>query len=193
MTNSALVVIDMQNDFIDGALGSVEAQKIVSKVRQCIEEFDGKAIYATMDNHYPENYKEFAEGREIPEHCMNDTEGEKLEPTIEAALYSRQYGKPGSPPEGVAYFHKEAFGSLTLANVLYEDVEDYDINTIYIVGLCTDICVLSNALMLRAACPRANIVVFEDCCAGSSLENHYNALRLMEINCITIDKYQLDF
>lgn len=193
MTNSALVVIDMQNDFIDGALGSAEAQKIVPLVEECIRTFDGQAIYVTMDNHYETTYKDYIEGQMIPAHCIHNTHGQNLESTISAALNDKRCGKPNAPEHGTIYFQKNAFGSIGLINTLCNEIKEFDINTIYIIGLCTDICVLSNALMIRAACPKTNIIVFEDCCAGSTVENHYHALQLMETNCITIDKYQLDF
>lgn len=186
MTNkSALIVVDMQNDFIDGVLGSEDAQNIVPRVEKVIKEFDGIAIYVTEDLHYEEDYAEYIEGQMIPAHCISQTGGSCLEPTIGAALYK----KCDQLPRSVSYFHKNAFGSLTLADIIYEEAIDYEYDTIYIVGLCTDICVISNALFIRAACPKAKVIVYEDCCAGSTYKKHLEALSIMESNCIEIKTY----
>lgn len=180
---TALVVIDMQNDFIDGALGSPEAEAIVPLVCNYIKEFEGGYIFATQDQHFENNYHKSIEGKNIPIHCVPATEGFELEISIEKALVEKlQKGTV------VTWWAKETFGSLDLAKYLIESVKRDEINKIIMVGLCTDICVISNALILRAACPNTRIVVLEDLCAGSSPENHQAALEVMSANCIDIWK-----
>lgn len=187
--NSILIVVDMQNDFIDGVLGSEDAQAIVPTVRNIIENFDGYHIYATTDWHpIQEVYNICIEGQMIPAHCFASP-GVDIENSIQEALQGRYLGTPNAVTRGVNQIKKTSFGSLVLADLLREEIESREINTIYIVGLCTDICVISNALMIRAACPTAHIVVFENACAGSTPEAHEAAIKVMESNCIEIQYY----
>lgn len=180
---TALVVVDMQNDFIDGVLGSPEAEAIVPLVCEYIKNFEGDHIFATQDQHFEEDYHKSIEGKNIPIHCVPATEGFELESSIEKALVEKlQQGTV------VLWWAKETFGSLDLAEYLIESVKRDEVNKIIIVGLCTDICVISNALILRAACPNTRIIVLDNLCAGTSPENHQAAIEVMNVNCIDIWK-----
>ena len=168
-----LVVVDMQKDFVDGALGTNEAQGIVDNVVSEIKNFDGK-IFATFDTHY-ENYMQSAEGKKLPvEHCIKDTDGWKLNPLVEAALNAK----------GFTPVIKNTFGSVDLPELIkeYADGDDFRIE---LIGLCTDICVVSNALLLKANFPEKEICVNASCCAGVSPATHQSALDTMK--CCQID------
>ena len=167
-----LVVVDMQNDFVDGALGSAEAQAIVHNVCKKIEEFQGD-LYVTFDTHY-ENYMQTLEGKKLPvPHCIEGSEGHALHPQVAAALAGKAY----TP------IIKKTFGSFEIAEKLQQTAaEEMEIE---LVGLCTDICVISNALILRAAFPNTLIRVDQNCCAGVSEQTHEAALSTMR--CYQID------
>lgn len=168
-----LVVIDMQNDFIDGSLGTPEAVRIVPRVAEKIRSWDGP-VYATQDTHLSD-YLETQEGRILPvSHCIRDTDGWRIAPTIHAALTERA-DRP------VRCFTKSTFGSRELAEKLAEEHRETPIETIELVGLCTDICVISNALVLKAFLPEVPISVDASCCAGVSPESHRNALEAMKM------------
>ena len=131
-----LVVVDMQNDFIDGALGTSEAAAIVENVKLKIREYRPEDIFATMDTHGPD-YLKTQEGRNLPvEHCIKGTEGWKIRADIAELL------------DGVRIFEKPAFGSIDLARELSGIASNEDIE-IEIIGLCTDICVVSNGIMIQ--------------------------------------------
>lgn len=167
-----LVVVDMQKDFIDGALGTKEAQAIVPRVVEKIENFDGR-VFATRDTH-TEQYLQTEEGRHLPVvHCVKGTDGWQLHPAI-AALLSRQ------PVD------KPTFGSTELAEQLVRCHAGQAIESITLVRLCTDICVISNALLLKAFLPEVPIAVDAACCAGVTPESHENALRAMEMCQISV-------
>ena len=183
-----LVVVDMQNDFIDGTLGTPEAQAIVPKVVKKIEEFDGVILH-TMDTHY-EDYLDTQEGKLLPvKHCLSGTEGWEMPPLIEDAIRykSRESGY-------VQSFLKETFGSVDLAWYLQNDglpqIED-DTSEIVLIGLCTDICVISNALLLKAFLPEVKITVDASCCAGVTPESHKNALEAMKMCQINIENEEV--
>lgn len=161
-----LVVVDMQNDFITGALGTKEAQAIVPKVCERIRKFEGEVLF-TRDTH-GEDYLETQEGRNLPvPHCVRGTWGWELEPRIEALRKSTPIDKP-------------AFGSKGLGDVLRaRDVYEGGLDEIVLVGLCTDICVISNALLLKAFLPETEITVDASCCAGVTPESHETALKAM--------------
>jgi nicotinamidase-related amidase len=159
-----LLVIDMQNDFIDGALGTPEAEAIVPAVKEKMRAYPPEAIYATMDTHGPD-YLSTQEGRKLPVvHCVRGTAGWQLSPEIAAML------------DAGSIYEKPAFGSLGLAKELAQMA---DLEEIEIVGLCTDICVVSNALLLKAAMPEVRISVDASCCAGVTPEKHRAALETM--------------
>ena len=162
-----LVVVDMQKDFVDGALGSPEAVAIVPEVVKKIEGFDGE-IFATLDTH-GENYMQTFEGKHLPvPHCIKDTDGWQLDEAVKAALDKKGY----TPVE------KITFGSVLLPSLLAKAAagEPFDIEMI---GLCTDICVVSNALLLKAIYCETPIAVDSACCAGVTPEKHEAALETM--------------
>lgn len=173
MDRKLLVVVDMQNDFIDGALGTAEAQKIVVPVCRKMTEWNGD-LFITKDTH-EDNYLETVEGKMLPvPHCIRGTDGHRVNAQVSAA-YNRFDGFKVA-------FNKPTFGSVELAE--YLTMSDY--SNVTFVGLCTDICLLSNAIMARAALPEATIIVDAACCAGVSPESHRRALDAMKVCNITV-------
>lgn len=166
-----LVVVDMQKDFIDGALGTKEAEAIVDHVAEAMKSFDGEVVF-TRDTHF-DNYLETQEGKNLPvPHCIKGTDGWQIDRKLEAL-----------EPDGMKVFDKPAFGSVELAEYL-RTVEGLE--SVTLVGLCTDICVISNALLIKAYLPEVTIKVLEKCCAGVTPESHKNALEAMKICQIKI-------
>lgn len=162
-----LIVIDMQNDFIDGALGTAEAAAIVPKVIAKIKGFDG-TVLATQDTHY-ENYLTTQEGKNLPvPHCIVNTEGWQIRKEI-ADLISTEP------------IIKETFGSSRLPERIRTLSDQEAIESITLVGLCTDICVISNAMVLKAFFPEIPIHVDASCCAGVTRESHLQALEAMKV------------
>ena len=160
-----LLVIDMQNDFIDGALGTPEAVAIVPKVREKIRSFDGTVLF-TRDTH-GENYMETQEGKNLPvPHCIRGTEGWQIRPELEELRVTEP-------------IDKGTFGSDQLGKILRDLNDENPIGTITVIGLCTDICVISNALLAKAFLPEVPIEVDASCCAGVTPESHENALKAM--------------
>ena len=154
-----LIVVDMQNDFISGSLGSELAQNIVPYVAQKVKNFDGKIIF-TRDTHF-EDYMKTQEGRKLPvEHCIKDTEGWQI--CDELKSYAD------------CVVDKITFGSTELPKLI-EDAEEIEL-----CGLCTDICVISNAMILKAAFPEVKIVIDSKACAGVTTQSHNNALEAMK-------------
>lgn len=163
-----LVVVDMQKDFIDGSLGTKKAQAIVNPIIEKMKSYDKSDIYVTRDTH-SENYLETAEGRKLPVvHCVEGTEGWQLQPEIEALSHSSHI------------INKPTFGSVALMELLKAENEKEPLE-IELVGLCTDICVVSNALLLKAAMPENMIKVDAACCAGVTPESHEAALTTMKM------------
>lgn len=163
-----LVVVDMQNDFIDGALGTPEAQAIVGKVVEKIGRYDRKCVIATRDTH-GSNYLETSEGKYLPvEHCIQGTPGWRIREEIALAM-----------PEAMI-IDKPTFGSVRLVRLLQSEYANEDIE-IELVGLCTDICVVTNALLLKTALPEVTIRVDGSCCAGVTPESHRAALLTMKM------------
>ena len=161
--NKLLIVVDMQNDFIDGVLGTIEAQNIVADVDKYVREFDGDVVF-TQDTHF-KDYMDTQEGRNLPvPHCIRGTDGWKITDKIYM-------------PMGSEVFEKTTFGSVDLG----EYVKRNDYNEIYICGVCTDICVISNALLIKAFCPETPIKVIENLCAGVTVETHNNAINAMKM------------
>lgn len=164
-----LVVVDMQKDFVDGALGTKEAVAIVPNVVKKINEFDGK-IFVTYDTHF-ENYMETNEGKNLPvEHCIKGTDGWKLNDEVAGALNGKDYTE----------VEKITFGSVKLPELVKEAAGDEEF-TVELIGLCTDICVVSNALMLKANFPEMDMFVDSACCAGVTVESHEAALATMKM------------
>jgi len=172
-----LIIIDAQNDFIDGSLRNEEAIKAVPNIVNKIKNFDGDYILVTMDTH-ESNYLETNEGKKLPVvHCVKGTKGWQLQEDIKKVLieFDAKEGK------NVMYFHKPTFGSQEMAEFLDLD-EAFEGNLdIEYVGFCTDICVVSNVLMEKAILyDRANITVDASCCAGVTPEKHKAALETMK-------------
>ena len=162
-----LIVVDMQNDFVDGALGTKEAEKITENVAQKIHDFDGD-IFVTFDTHF-DNYLQTLEGEKLPvPHCIEGSNGHKLNKDVAAALEQKNY----------TALKKYTFGTFEIAEILKQTAPAPEME-IELIGLCTDICVISNALILRAAFPNIKITVDASCCAGVTPEKHLAALETM--------------
>lgn len=158
-----LIVVDMQKDFITGSLGSSLATAIVPNVVEKVKNFDGKVIF-TRDTHYSD-YMQTQEGRNLPvPHCIKETDGwqicDELLPFAEAVI------------------DKITFGSTELPQILREYGEP--IEKIELCGLCTDICVISNAMILKASFPEVPVSVDASCCAGVTMDSHNTALAAMK-------------
>lgn len=170
---NVLVVVDMQNDFIDGALGTGEAVSIIPKVAEKIKTFDGRVMY-TRDTH-EDNYMDTQEGRNLPvKHCIRGTSGWEIHPEIDALRKEEPIDKP-------------TFGSRYLGSLLCAYDEDLrkqgktGVESVTLIGLCTDICVISNAMLVKAFLPEVPVIVDASCCAGVTPQSHENALNAMEI------------
>lgn len=162
-----LVVVDMQNDFIDGALGTKEAVAIVDKVADKIRNYPGKIIF-TRDTHF-DNYAETQEGKNLPVlHCVENTFGWQISDKLPM-------------PDDAVIFDKPTFGSKNLAEYLVKENDREPIEEIEFIGLCTDICVISNAFVTKAFLPEIPLVADASCCAGVTPESHLNALSAMEM------------
>ena len=184
---NVLIVIDMQNDFINGALGTKEAQAIVNNVKNKIDEYHacGYDVVFTRDTHQ-ENYLETMEGKFLPvKHCIQNTNGWAIAKELNTSIASAIIDKPN-------------FGYIDWVSYLsnFIDIADKDSwipmqqercpERIEIVGLCTDICVVSNALILKATYPETNITVDASCCAGVTPESHQAALTTMKMCQINV-------
>lgn len=166
-----LVVVDMQNDFIDGALGTKEAQAILPNVERLVKDFNGK-IYFTRDTH-SENYMQTQEGKNLPvPHCIKNTNGWEIAPSL--ISYAKNI------------IDKPTFGSTELANELILENKKEEIQSVTLVGLCTDICVISNAMLIKASLLECKVLVDASCCAGVTPQSHKNALDAMKMCQITI-------
>ncbi|MBQ5867560.1 MAG: cysteine hydrolase [Oscillospiraceae bacterium] len=159
-----LVVVDMQKDFIDGALGTAEAAAIVPYVKQVIETFDGKVLF-TRDTHF-EDYMQTQEGKNLPVmHCVKGTPGWEIHPELEALRKT-------------AVIDKLTFGSSELPKIL---AREEHIESITFLGLCTDICVISNVMITKAFFPEVPVIVDARGCAGVTPDSHKNALAAMKM------------
>lgn len=190
MKRKYLIVVDMQRDFVNGSLGSDDAKAIVPAVAEKVRNFNG-FIYFTKDTHFSKDsgfygpaYSKSLEGKLLPvPHCMLDhnnepTQGHAIVDEVMDAYHENVYDSK------CKVIRKTTFGSLNLAVDIQNDfilkAEQLDIESIEICGLCTDICVVSNALILRAAFPNIPIIVDAKCCAGASREGHEAALKVMK-------------
>lgn len=174
--NNILIVVDMQNDFIDGSLGTKEAQAIVPKVVDRINKAKEEhwRIYYTQDTHY-NDYLDTQEGKKLPvKHCIYGTDGYSLNNEVSNAMNCY---------EDLHKYTKNTFGCIDLAEDLCFEAQDdgtEHLMNIELIGLCTDICVVSNALLLKAFIPEATVSVNAACCAGVTPEKHEAALKTME-------------
>ena len=170
---NVLVVVDMQNDFIDGALGTKEAVAIVSNVKEKIENFKGTVLF-TRDTHF-ENYMKTQEGKNLPvPHCIKNTEGWEIRAELEALRTTEA-------------IDKVTFGSSELPARLKEINDTEAIESITFVGICTDICVISNVMVTKAFFPEIPVIVDASCCAGVSPETHKNALEAMKVCQVKVE------
>lgn len=162
-----IVVVDMQNDFIDGSLGTAEAQEMLPRLKEKLKQVtdSGSAeLIFTMDTH-GENYLQTQEGKNLPvEHCLKGSHGWEITPELQEFV-----------KQSKAVVKKPTFGSLELPKLLGEAEE------VELVGLCTDICVISNAMVIKAAYPEVQVSVDASCCAGVTPESHKNALAAMKM------------
>lgn len=173
---NVLVVVDMQNDFIDGSLGTREALVIVPYVAEKIRGFDGIVI-ATRDTHGPD-YPESEEGKNLPViHCVRNTEGWQLRKEVDEAIQAK---------ENTCIIDKPTFGSTELGKYVSRLNEETGIEKITLIGVCTDICVISNALLLKAYLPEVPIEVDISCCAGVTPQSHERAAEAMKMCQISI-------
>ena len=169
-----LIVVDMQKDFVDGALGTKEAVAIVPAAAEKISAFDGE-IFVTLDTHF-DNYMSTNEGRHLPvPHCIKGTEGWQLDKAVAKALEGKNY----------TAVEKNTFGSVDLPGLIKKAAGNDDF-TVELIGLCTDICVVSNALLIKANFPEAEIAVDAKCCAGVTPQAHEAALATMASCQITV-------
>ena len=168
-----LLVIDMQNDFIDGALGTPEATAIVENVVRKVREFPGTVLF-TRDTH-EETYLDTQEGRNLPvPHCIRGTHGWEI---CDALL----------PYVRGDVIDKVTFGSSELGGLLKAMDEAEPIRSVTLIGLCTDICVISNAMIVKAFLPEVPVTVDAACCAGVTPDSHKNALAAMKMCQITVE------
>ena len=168
-----LIVVDMQNDFITGTLGTEEAENIVPKVVDKINNWDG-VIIATRDTHNSD-YLETREGKHLPvKHCIRYTDGHRIHEDVKEAIFS-----VGNKGNDVMFLNKNTFGSTVIPEFLRTYGEE--IESIEVIGLCTDICVVSNVMLLKANFPEIDITVDASCCAGVTPESHKAALQTMKM------------
>ena len=185
-----LVIVDMQNDFINGALGTPEAQAVVGDVAKKISGFDGDLICITKDTHRSADYLKTQEGQLLPvEHCIEGTHGWRLDDSIATAISHAAIDAGKS----VSVFQKGTFGSVELGDYLVELSARMKqrIEEIVFVGLCTDICVISNALLVKAFLPETKITVDAACCAGVTSASHKNALAAMKACQINVENWEV--
>jgi len=170
-----LIVVDMQNDFVDGALGTKEAVAIVDNVAKKIEAFD-EEIIVTYDTHQTD-YMDTREGKYLPvPHCIENTKGWQLQEKVEKALEGKN----------VKRLKKTTFGAVELVK-LFEDCDQTE-TEVTLIGLCTDICVVSNAMLLKAYYPEMNITIDASCCAGVTPESHQASLTTMKMCQMNIEE-----
>lgn len=172
-----LIVIDVQNDFVNGALGTEEAQEILPYVVDKMKQYRKGNIIATKDTHF-DNYLKTQEGSKLPvEHCVKNTLGWEFPQEI--SEYMKEYN--------VSVIEKQSFASVELVEKVKQYVEN-GLKEVEIIGICTDICVVSNALLLKGHFPELKIKVDSACCAGTTVENHNHALSIMRMCQIEISE-----
>lgn len=161
-----LIAVDLQNDFIDGALGTKEAVEILPNVVKKIASFDGTVLF-TRDTH-GDDYLSTEEGKNLPvPHCIKGTYGWELRKEVDALRKTEP-------------IDKQAFGYIELGQILKHMDHEDPIENVTLIGLCTDVCVISNAMVIKAYLPNLHVIVDSDCCAGVTPKSHSTALRAME-------------
>lgn len=168
MAGKILIVVDMQYDFTYGSLKNQEAIRMIPRVAEKIQNFDGAIIF-TQDTH-TEDYINTQEGRKLPvPHCIRGTQGWKIVEPLEKLQRELD----------CEVFEKPTFGSVELMDAIIKKSKDYRLEEVELVGVCTDICVISNAMLLKAALPEITVKVDADCCAGVTPQSHQVALKAM--------------
>lgn len=166
MEKRFLVVVDMQNDFITGSLANEKAAKILPRVADLIKNFDGDVVF-TRDTHDENYYLDTQEGKNLPiKHCIKDTYGHQIHRELLGWRDAR-------------VIDKTTFGSIKLVDYIENFTGYNNLSEIHICGTCTNICVVTNALILKSYFPETKIIVYKNCCAGTSLESHNAALEVM--------------
>ncbi len=169
--NKLLIVIDPQNDFISGKLGTLQAEAAVNTLYKIIHKYgkEKHRIICTKDIHYY-NYNKTLEGKRIPDHCLSNSPGSKIDSRIWQALNCYDF----------IPVTKSKFATLDLVREISKVInQECLIDEIVITGFCTDICVLANATLIRSLLPNIKIKVIENACSGTTIENHKQALNLM--------------
>ena len=175
-----LVVVDMQNDFVTGCLGTKEAQEIVNDIKDYAESFDGDIAF-TKDTHF-DGYLDTQEGKKLPVvHCISGTEGWEIVPELVALTKTVNFDmdtqtKVNPDERAVMTFEKVTFGSVELG----EFIKRYGYEEVYLCGVCTGICVISNAMLAKAFNPETTIRVLSKLCACVTPQSHITALEAMK-------------
>ncbi|MDR0569654.1 MAG: cysteine hydrolase [Clostridiales Family XIII bacterium] len=173
--NKFLIVIDMQKDFIDGSLGTKEAQAILPRVLEKVRGFEGSILF-TYDTH-DEDYLSTQEGRKLPvPHCVEGTPGWRMPKELEDLRFT----------VGGKAFSKPSFGSKELGEYLEMENRARPIGSVELAGLCTDICVIANAFVIKTFLPETEVIVDASCCAGTTPESHERALAAMAACQVTV-------
>ncbi len=172
-----LIVVDVQKDFVDGALGTKEAVEMLPNLVKKVKNYEGE-VWFTKDTH-PDNYLQTQEGRILPvQHCVKGTDGWKLAKELEKVCDMKK----------AVIYEKPTFGSTQMAEDLKKLYDKGEVESVELVGICTDICVVSNALLLKAFMPELPIYVDAKCCAGVTIKKHEAALEVMESCQILVDR-----
>ena len=189
-----LIVVDMQKDFVDGSLGTKEAQAIVPLVAETIEQIAAPdtVVIFTKDTH-PDNYMNTLEGKNLPvPHCIKGTAGHSIVDEVFNAYinvidtYADAYEVYPMTEINPIKVEKPTFGSIELQNILFDINERMGVEEVTLMGLCTGICVMSNAILAKATLPEAQVNVVADCCACVTPESHKTALEAMKLCQINI-------
>ncbi len=184
-----IVVVDMQNDFVTGCLGSSEAQAIVPVMVERLKEYDSSEnlVFFTKDTHY-DNYMDTQEGKNLPvPHCIEGTPGWSIVKDISSYVdYGSRFCTYSAADVIKSRVLKNTFGSTQLAEIIEDIVADgsedtYTVDEVIFMGVCTDICVISNVMLIKAHCPELLVTVDASCCAGVTPESHKNALAAMKM------------
>lgn len=185
MGKKYVIIVDMQNDFITGSLGSEMAVRAAENAKIYLTKYDREntRVIFTHDTHH-DNYLETTEGHKLPiPHCVLGTEGWEISQVVLQGAEGLILPPTVEPFAANGHVYKPTFGSLDLINYLYhisDTFSEEEIDSIDVFGVCTDICVVSNVLLLKAAFPETPINVIADCCAGTSEEAHQKALDTMK-------------
>ena len=179
MNNKYLIIVEVKNDFVTGALCYKSSELVVPKIMYLSDEFDN--IILTKDTHFP-GYENTLEGARIPAHCKFKTEGY----SVYDPLYNKIKQRYTDGDCTMAELSKTTFGTFGIKSPIMSSISNVGPVELHLCGLLTDICVITNALILRTQFPNAAIFIHKDCCVGSSVENHNAALKVAESCLIDI-------